>query len=95
MRPTTIHSTQVVTPFRSGYVPEDHGFGPAPKNPGKRSGGKLAIALTIALFGATTAAAITTASSRDCAPAPRLWQQNPPSILMKLPGAVSFDELLF
>ena len=53
------------------------------------------IALTIALFGATTAAAITTASSRDCAPAPRLWQQNPPSILMKLPGAAGFDELLF
>lgn len=93
MRPT-IHSTQIVTPFGSGYVPEDHGSDPALKNSSKRAGGKLAIALTIALFGATTAAAIT-ASSRDCAPVPKLWQQNPPSILTKLPGSVGFDDMLF
>ena len=53
----SIHSTQVVTPFGSGYVPEDHGRGPALEEPRKRSRGKLAMVLTVALFGATTAAA--------------------------------------
>ena len=36
----TIHSTQIVTPFGSGYVPEDHGLdngpGPALEEPRKR-----------------------------------------------------------
>ncbi|MEI8153709.1 MAG: hypothetical protein WCG92_19265, partial [Hyphomicrobiales bacterium] len=81
--PQTIHTTQVVTPFGGGYVPEDHGSEPAVKEPRGRPGAKVAILLTIALFGATTAAAIT-ASNRDCAPVPKLWHQNPPSILMKL-----------
>ena len=94
----TIHSTQIVTPFGSGYVPEDHGLdnGPRPalEEPRKR-GGRLAIALTVALFGATTAAAAISASSRNCASVPQLWQQNPPSILMKLPGYYGPDEALF
>ena len=94
----TIHSTQIVTPFGSGYVPEDHSLdhGPVPglEEPGKR-GGALAIALTVALFGATTAAAAISASSRSCSSVPKLWQQNPPSILMKLPGYYGPDEALF
>ena len=69
----TIRSTQVVTPFGSGYVPEDHGSDPALKSSGKRSGAYWGLALTIALFGATTAAAILTASSpRLCARAETL-----------------------
>jgi hypothetical protein len=47
------------------------------------------------MFGATTAAAAISASSRNCAPVPKLWQQNPPSILMKLPGYYGPDEALF
>jgi hypothetical protein len=94
----TIHSTQIVTPFGSGYVPEDHsldrGAVPALEEPSKRKGG-LAIVLTVALFGATTAAAAISASSRNCAAVPKLWQQNPPSILMKLPGYYGLDESLF
>jgi hypothetical protein len=94
----TIHSTQIVTPFGSGYVPEDHaldyGASPALEQPRKR-GGRLAIALTVALFGATTAAAAISASSRNCAAVPKLWQQNPPSMLMKLPGYYGLDEPLF
>jgi hypothetical protein len=89
----TIHSTQVVTPLGSGYVP-DHGPGPALEE-SKRSGARLAIVLTVAMFGATTAAAAISASSRNCAPVPKLWQQNPPSILMKLPGYYGPDEMLF
>ena len=94
----TIHSTQIVTPFGSGYVPEnhapDHGVAPALEEPSKRGAG-LAIVLTVALFGATTAAAAISASKRDCASVPKLWQQNPPSILMKLPGYYGPDEALF
>ena len=90
----TIHSTQVVTPFGSGYVPEAHNVDLALQNARTRAGGRLAIALTIALFAVTTAAAIA-ASSRECAPTPKLWHQNPPSNLMKLPGSVSFDDMLF
>ena len=91
----TIHSTQVVTPFGSGYVPEDHGPGPALEEPRQRPGARLAIVLTVALFSATTAAAAISASSRNCTVVPKLWQQNPPSILMKLPGYYGPDEALF
>ena len=94
----TIHSTQIVTPFGSGYVPEDHGSSHGPvsglEEPSKRGAG-LAIALTVALFGATTAAAAISASSRNCSSVPKLWQQDPPSILMKLPGYYGPDEALF
>jgi hypothetical protein len=94
----TIHSTQIVTPFGSGYVPEDHRLNqeaaPALEQPRKQRAG-LAIALTVALFGATTAAAAISVSSRNCAPVPKLWEQNPPSILMKLPGYYGVDEDLF
>ena len=96
---STIHNTQIVTPFGSGYVPEDHGSArglvPALEEPTKRPGAGLAIVLTVALFGATTAAAAISASSRNCASVPKLWQQNPPSILMKLPGYYGPDEALF
>jgi hypothetical protein len=92
----TIHSTQIVTPFGSGYVPEDHRpeHGAVLDEPKKR-GGRLAIALTVALFGATTAAAAISASGRNCASVPKLWEQNQPSILMKLPGYYGPDEALF
>ena len=91
----SIHSTQVVTPFGSGYVPEDHGRGPALEEPRKRSRTKWAMVLTVALFGATTAAAAITASNRNCAPVPKLWQQSQPSILLKLPGSFGFEDALY
>jgi hypothetical protein len=90
-----IHSTQIVTPFGTGYVHEDHGPGTALEEPRKQPGARLAIVLTVALFGATTAAATISASSRNCASVPQVWQQNPPSILMKLPGYYGTDEMLF
>jgi hypothetical protein len=91
----TIHSTQIVTPFGAGYVHEAHGPGPALEEPRKQPGARLAIVLTVALFGATTAAAAISASNRNCAPVPKLWQQTPPTILMKLPGYYGPDEALF
>jgi hypothetical protein len=90
----TIHSTQIVTPFGTGYVHEDHGPAPALEQPRKPAGARLAIALTVALFGATTAAAAFSASNRSCSSVPKVWQQTPPSVL-KLPGAFGPAELLF
>ena len=90
----TIHSTQIVTPFGSGYVHEDHGLVPGLEEPRKRSRGRIAIGLSVALFGATTAAAAIAASSRSCSSVPKLWLQTPPSIL-KLPGPFGSDEMLF
>ena len=92
---STIHGTQIVTPFGSGYVHEDHGRGSPLDEPKKQSGAKLAIVLTVALFGATTAAAAITASNRNCAPVPKLWQQSQPSILLKLPGSFGFEDALY
>jgi hypothetical protein len=89
----TIHSTQVITPFGTGYVHEDHGPAPALKQPRKQRGARIAIVLTVALFGAMTAAA-TSASHQNCSSVPKIWQQTPPSIL-KLPGAFGPDEMLF
>ncbi len=90
----TIHSTQIVTPFGTGYVHEDHGPVPALEEHWKRSGAQIAIALTVALFSAMTAAAIA-ASHQNRSSVSTFWQQNPPSILKKLPGAFGPDEMLF
>ena len=91
----TIHSTQIVSPFGTGYVHEDHSPVPGLKEPRKQRGALLAIVLTVALFGATTAAATLSASNRNCSPAPQTWQQRQPSLLMKLPGYYGSDEALF
>jgi hypothetical protein len=91
----TVHSTQIVTPFGNGYVHEDHGPGLALDEPKKRPGAGLAIVLTVALFGVTTAAAAISASKQNCAPVPKLWHVTPPSLLMKLPGSYGPDEALF
>ncbi len=56
---------------------------------------RIAITLVIALFSVTTVAAAITASSRDPAHLPKLWQQQQPSILMKLPGSFGPQDPLF
>jgi hypothetical protein len=91
----TIHSTQIVSPFGTGYVHEDHTPVPALKDARKQPGALLAIVLTVALFGVTTAAATLSASNRNCSSAPQTWQQNQPSLLMKLPGYYGPGEALF
>jgi hypothetical protein len=87
-----IHTTQVVTPFGSGYVHEDHVAGSPQQQSQTRSRAILAIGLTVALFSGATAAAIT-ATNHTCAPASA--QANLPSILGKLPGSVGFEESLY
>ena len=88
----SIHNTQVVTPFGSGYVHEDHNLGPRQTRPNTRSRTIVAVVLTVALFGGATAAAVT-ATNRGCASGSP--QQNLPSILGKLPGSVGFEEALY
>jgi hypothetical protein len=91
MRPT-IHSTQVVTPFGSGYVHEDHNNGSVGQQPRHQWQTVLAIVLTVALFGMATAAAISTSS--NCSPG-TVDGGNMPSILGKLPGSIGFEEALY
>ena len=59
-----------------------------------RLNGRLAILLIVFLFAAAIVAAALTAS-RPAAPIPKLWLQNPPSIVTKLPGSFWVDEMLF
>jgi hypothetical protein len=81
-----MQSTKIAAPpQRAVLVLEEHR---------KRSRARITIALMVALFGATTAAAITASSNRSCSSVPKLWLQTPPSIL-KLPGAYGTDEMLF
>lgn len=92
--PSTIHSTQVVSPFGSGYVHEAHSRGPPQEMPGQRSRTVLAVVLTVALLiGVTTAAAIAT-SSRECSSV-SVSGGNLPSILGRLPGSIGFAEALY
>ena len=83
----TIHSTQVVT--------SPDGPVSALEEQRKRSRARMAIVLTVALLGATTAAAAISKSSRNCASVPGFLETNSPSILKKLPGAFGPDEMLF
>ena len=92
---STMHSTQIVTPFGNGYVHEDHGPSLALGEAKKRPEAGLAIVLTVALFGVTTAAAAISASKQNCAAVPKLWHEAPPSLLMKLPGYYGPNEALF
>ncbi len=50
--------------------------------------------LVVFLFAAAIVAAALTAS-RPTAPIPKLWLQNPPSVVTKLPGSFWVDEMLF
>jgi hypothetical protein len=86
----TIHSTQVVTPFGSGYVPENHGVSPVPTKPTNPPCAKLVIVIAAALFAAAMAGAIA-ASSCASSPVSKLWLQTEPTILMKLPRPVALS----
>ena len=92
----TDRNTQVYSPFGSGYVAEDHGHGNSlgrESNKVSSRGSKWALILISVMLTATTAGAIT-ASKRTYPCVPKLWQQDPPSIL-KLPGAFGLAEGLF
>ena len=89
-------NTQVYSPFGSGYVAEEHDRGASLGFESYKSasrGPKLALILASVMLTATTAGAIS-AAKRTYPCVPKLWQQEPPSIL-KLPGAFGLAETLF
>jgi hypothetical protein len=89
------HTTQVFTPFGSGYVPEDHGaahaLGFERTTP---SGAKWVAVIAGLLIGATTTAGALTAH-RSHPPIPKLWHQPAPFLLMNLPDVVRLQQSLF
>jgi hypothetical protein len=90
----SIHTTQIFTPFGGGYMHENHGFDPALGDATTRAETKWVVLIGALLIGATTTAAALTATHRS-SPVPKLWSLNQPTILMKLPDAVYFEELVF
>jgi hypothetical protein len=90
----SIHTTQIFTPFGGGYMHENHGLGPALGDATTRVGPKWAVLIGALLIGATTTAAALTAAHRR-SPVPKLWLTNQPTIVMKLPDAVYFEEPVF
>jgi len=89
------HTTEVFTPFGSGYVAEAHGSGNlGHESKTKSSGTKWAVVIGILLFGATTAGAVA-ASQRSQPSIPRLWLQPKPAILMNLADVGRVEPNLF
>jgi hypothetical protein len=90
----SIYTTQIFTPFGGGYVHENHGLGPALEDATTRAGIKWPVLIGAVLIGATTTAGALTVAHRS-SPVPKLWLTNQPTILMKLPDALYFEELVF
>ena len=88
----TIHTTHVSTIFGGAYVHEDHGDGPALKEPSTGSLGKWATTLIAGLFIATTAVGAI-ASSRTHGS--RTDVQATPSFVLGLPGGFGRQDALF
>ena len=89
------HTTEVFTPFGSGYVPEAHGSGNLGYEPKtKRSGTKWVAVLGVLLLGATAAGAVT-ASQRSQPSIPKLWLQPKPAILLNLADVGRVEPNLF
>ena len=89
------HTTEVFTPFGSGYVAEAHGSGNLGHEPKtKGSGTKWVVVVGILLFGATTAGTVA-ASQRSQPSIPRLWLQPKPAILMNLADVGRVEPNLF
>ena len=89
------HTTEVFTPFGSGFVAEAHGpgnLGYEPKT--KSSGTKWVAVVGILLFGATTAGAVA-ASQRSQPSIPKLWLQPKPAMLMNLADVGRVEPNLF
>jgi hypothetical protein len=88
------HTTQVFTPFGSGYVPENHGQSRIPGYEKKASGAKWMVVVGALLFGATTVGAVTTAR-RSYPSIPKLWYQPAPSMLINLQDVARLEQSLF
>jgi hypothetical protein len=91
----TIHTTQIFTLFGGAYVHEDHGNGPALGKICKASGTRRTAVVCALLTAVTTTAAALTAANYPHTPLPNLWQQNPPTILLKLPDWFGLENALY
>ena len=89
--PQTQHTTQVYSPFGSGYVPEAHDPDQANKpRPFYRKRGVLLVVCLLAVSAAGAIAATTW--NRH---APEAWAQEVPSSVLKLPGSFGVDDAFY
>jgi len=89
------HTTEVFSPFGTGYVAEAHGSGNLGDEPNTQSSGSKWVAVVgILLLGATTAGAVA-ASQRIQPSIPKLWLQPKPAMLMNLADVGRVEQNLF
>jgi hypothetical protein len=83
----TTNTTQVYSPFGSGYVPEAHD----PEKPkARRNRGILLVGSLLAVSAAGAIAATTWNRS-----SPDVWAQEAPSSVLKLPGGFGVDDAVY
>jgi hypothetical protein len=88
------HSTEIFSPFGSGYVAEAHGSGNLGCEPKACSAAKWIAVVGVLLLGATTAGAV--AASKQTQPSiPKLWLQPKPAMLMNLADVGRVEPNLF
>ena len=88
----TTHTTQIVSPFGTGYVPEAHG-GPVflEERSSRRRDNWTAVVIAV-LFVAMTAATAISAKTRPTSPVPSLPGQ---SFQMKTPSGFWFEDAVY
>ena len=89
---TTTHTTQIVSPFGTGYVPEAHG-GPAllEERGSQRRDNWTAVVIAV-LFVAMTAATAISAKTRPISPVPSVPGQ---SFQMKTPSGTWLEDAVY
>ena len=86
----TTHTTQVYSPFGSGYVPESHL--PDRPPPNKASGGKRSMAVVLGLLALSTAAGAIAATTWKRVPA---VEESAPPLVFKIPGAFGLEDPVY
>ncbi|MEA2978650.1 MAG: hypothetical protein QOF09_473 [Alphaproteobacteria bacterium] len=90
----TTNSTQVYSPFGSGYVPEDHD--PDLVNGPEPSPRKRAVLFLVSALALSTAAGAIAATTWNRMNSPeQVWTQEAPSSVLKLPGGFGVDDAIY
>ena len=89
----TTNSTQVYSPFGSGYVPESHDPDRARPKHSRRKRVVLVLVSVLAVSTAVGAIAATTWSRMNNAE--QVWAQEAPSSVLKLPGGFGVDDAVY